>query len=135
MSVSDSVNDSSWMSFDNNTRLKTIRADSLTASTGWATAMGRTYADRAQKLSMTVTNRNASDTVKAKVMVSNKSSPDSEVITAANGWSQLGTSVTVANSSADNAQWTGKYKWFAVVAKANSDTTAADVDFDVVLSQ
>jgi hypothetical protein len=38
---------------------------------------------------------------------------------AAYGWAQLGSDTVVASASAEAVQWTGRYRWITVLAKAN----------------
>ena len=75
-------------------------------------------------------NGDNADDVTFQVYVSNalqKPPTDpSDMDTIAHGWALLGGD-TVSNSSAEVVQWTGRYRWLAIIAKCDTGSaTAAD---------
>ena len=72
---------------------------------------------------------NDTDTVTVKIWVTNAHNPPAmpTTISSANmknaGFSQLGADVTVAQSTSEAVQWTGKYNWIVISAVSSGSAT------------
>lgn len=81
--------------------------------------------------SLCIYNAGTGGALTAKVYVSNKESPGA-TYTAANGWAQLGSDISVASGANSPVQWTGSYRWVAVTGSLAS-SEASDVDAYMLL--
>ena len=133
VTISTSAGQGDWIGVDNNAKYSIRQADSVTALTTAVNIIPKTAAERGQHHSATITNL-STDTVIYKVYV-NDHITASTTIDSTDYWSQLGANIQVANGSTYAASWDGRYKWVAITAAANGDSTSADQHIAYFLSQ
>lgn len=79
--------------------------------------------------SLTWSNGDATNAVTVQIWVHNQvakpATNPTDMDAAAYGWAQLGADISVTAASAEATQWTGRYRWLTVIARADAGTVSS----------